>query len=114
MREDLELFSRNLKMYMDKYEYNQTTLGEKLNTSHSTVAYWVHGVKFPRLSKIDQMCKLFHCERSDLLEVDHTTQTIAEKQQADRLMEYAKRLTPEGVEKVLQYLEDLKGDYYVR
>lgn len=46
----------------------QAELAERMNVSTATTSNWCNGVKLPRMDKIDKMCKLFGCLRSDLLE----------------------------------------------
>ena len=112
MREELELFSHNLNVYMNRYGYNQTTLANKIGVGITTVSDWVHGRKFPRIGKLDQLTELFHCKRSDLLEKYTTEESIANEETMNRLMAYFSRLNPEGCKKALEYFEDLNPKFY--
>ena len=62
------IFVINLKKYMQQNNLQQNQLAEKINTSSATVSLWLSGERFPRMDKIEKMCKLFHCSKSDLLE----------------------------------------------
>ena len=111
MREELELFAHNLNVYMDKYGYNQTTLANKIGVGVTTVSDWVHGRKFPRIDKIDMLCKLFHCNRSDLLEKYTTEETIAEADRFKRLMAYYNALNELGKQNLERFMEDTHPKY---
>lgn len=63
-----KVFSKRLKYYLNKHEMSQLDLAKHLGVGTSSVSYWCNGVKAPRMDKIDAMCDLFHCSRSDLME----------------------------------------------
>lgn len=62
------IFSKRLRYYIDKYELTQSELAERLGVSAQSVSNWCKGTKSPRMDKVDAMCKIFHCKRSDLIE----------------------------------------------
>lgn len=68
-----KVFSKRLKYYMNEYGYSQKDLSEKLGVGATSVSFWCNGIKSPRMDKVDKMCELFHCQRSDLIE-DKTDQ----------------------------------------
>lgn len=112
MNSDYEIFANNLKHYMNLYGYNQTSLGEKLGVSHSTVFSWVNGEKFPRMAKVVAMCELFNCTKADLLQIDQRKLPSNASEQMERLIIYAQHLNAKGVDKVIDFIEDLKDDYF--
>ena len=63
-----ETLSKNIKRYLNKYDMTQADLARKLGVSGQTITNWVNGGGEPRMNKIDKMCEIFHCKRSDLLE----------------------------------------------
>lgn len=63
-----EVFARRLRYYLDKYEMSQLELAQKLGVGTTSVSNWVNGIKSPRMDKVDAMCDLFECRRSDLME----------------------------------------------
>lgn len=85
--EFLIVFSKNLKYYLDQYDMSQAELAKRLGVSTTSVSNWVQGLKAPRMDKVDSMCDLFNCSRSDLMEdrakvgyyVDSETAEIAQK-----------------------------------
>ncbi len=61
-------FSKNLVYYLEKNDYTQSDFASKMNVSTATVSNWCKGIKLPRMDKVDRMCSIFNCFRSDLLE----------------------------------------------
>lgn len=61
-------FSKNLRFFLEKNNLTQLDFSKKMNVSTATVSNWCKGVKSPRMDKVDLMCKIFHCSRSDLME----------------------------------------------
>ena len=112
MREELELFAHNLRVYMEHYGYNQTTLGQAVGKALTTVADWTHGRKFPRIETLDKLCEVFHCKRSDLVEKYTTEETIHQADIENELVSYLNRLNPLGYQRVLQYVQDLSDKYF--
>jgi transcriptional regulator with XRE-family HTH domain len=66
------VFSKRLRHYLQKYEMTQVELARKLGVGTTSVYNWCNGLKTPRMDKVDIMCDLFHCKRSDLIEEKNT------------------------------------------
>lgn len=62
------IFSKRLRYYLSKYGMTQIELAKKLGVGTTSVYNWCNGIKTPRMDKVDAMCDLFHCNRSDLIE----------------------------------------------
>lgn len=67
-REFNQIFSERLRHYLNKYEMTQLELSKRLGVGTTSVYNWCNGIKTPRMDKVDAMCKLFNCKRSDLME----------------------------------------------
>lgn len=61
-------FSKNLRFFLEKNRLTQLDFAKKMSVSTATVSNWCKGIKSPRMDKVDLMCKIFNCSRSDLLE----------------------------------------------
>lgn len=72
-REFNAIFSERLRYYLNKYEITQLELSKRLGVGTTSVYNWCNGIKTPRMDKVDTMCEIFHCKRSDLME-DKSTQ----------------------------------------
>ena len=112
MKNDLETLVKNLKTYMEKYDINQTELGEKMGVKPQTISKWCRGESFPNLSYLNKLCVIFHCTRSDLMDVEQTPKTIEENRKLKALMDYYDKLNDEGYKKVLEFLEDMNPKFF--
>ena len=119
--EILETLSRNLRRYLNEYDMTQAELARKLDVSAQTITNWVNGQGEPRMSKIDKMCEIFHCKRSDLLEEKTETEDTphyiidpdAEKMIVDMyenpdlrvVFDCARKVKPEDLEQVAKLIK---------
>ena len=76
------VFSKRLRYYLNKYEMTQVELAERLGVGTTSVYNWCNGIKTPRMDKVDLMCDLFHCKRSDLV-VERYTDTLTTRDERD-------------------------------
>lgn len=67
-REFNQVFSERLRYYLNKYEMTQLELSKRLGVGTTSVYNWCNGIKTPRMDKVDAMCEIFNCKRSDLME----------------------------------------------
>lgn len=63
-----KIFSQRLRYYLNKSGMTQAELATKLGVGTTSVYNWCNAVKTPRMDKVDAMCALFDCKRSDLME----------------------------------------------
>ena len=110
--EEYKLFADNLKFYMRKFGYNQLDIADKLNTTNASVSRWVNGENFPRMKKLEQLCEIFHCTKADLLQIEQRERSEENKALLKRLEIYAQNLNEKGITKVIDFICDLKGDYF--
>lgn len=64
----IEVFSRNLKRYMDQFGKNQKEMAKIVGVSAPTVHDWMKGKKMPRMDKVQKMADYFGVKLSDLIE----------------------------------------------
>ena len=62
------VFQKNFNRYMAQKHITPKVLCQHLGVSATTASEWKLGKKVPRMDKIDKLCQLFNCKRSDLLE----------------------------------------------
>lgn len=100
-----KIFSTNLKKFLELYDMTQLDLAKRLNVSNTSVSNWCMGTKSPRMDKVDAMCKIFHCKRSDLME-DNTLQdnTIFK---LPKIMNYYNQLNDIGKHEATKRVEEL-------
>ena len=63
-----KLFAKNLRYYLNKNNMTQAELAKRLNVGTTSVYNWCNGIKSPRMDKVDAMCDIFNCKRSNLIE----------------------------------------------
>lgn len=68
-----EVFAKNLRYYMDLNGISQNELSRELNVSPTSVNNWCKGYKTPRMDRVDEICRFFHINRSDLMN-DHSSE----------------------------------------
>lgn len=62
-----EIFIENLLRLMRERGYSQNQLAKKIGISTTALNKWVRGITTPRNDKIDKLCQILDCQRSDLL-----------------------------------------------
>ena len=119
-----KLFAKNLRYYLNKNNMTQAELAKRLNVGTTSVYNWCNGIKSPRMDKVDAMCDIFKCKRSNLIEdkehveeneyyLDPETakkaQEIFENKQLSLLFDAARDAEPEDLETVHTMLMALKN-----
>ena len=106
-----EIFSRNLRHYIDACGKDRRELAEIWGFPYSTVSEWISGRKYPRIDKIEVMADYFKIQMSDLIE-DHSEDNkeaasdgLTDGQRA--LIEFARSLTEEQAVVALRLLKSL-------
>ncbi len=118
------VFSKRLRYYLSKYDITQVELAKRLGVGTTSVYNWCNGIKTPRMDKVDAMCDLFHCNRSDLIEeksdsnTDHyylneETREIAqeafENPELRTLFKVARDIPPERLRAHIEFMKTLKA-----
>jgi repressor LexA len=63
-----EIFSKNLKYYIERSGKDRRVLAEIWGFPYSTVTEWINGRKYPRIDRIEIMADYFGILKSDLIE----------------------------------------------
>ena len=115
-----EIFARNLRKQLDRNNMSQVELAKKLGVSPQSVTNWCKGIKLPRMDKVDAMCKILCCSRSDLMqenteqayyinpETAEMAQAIFENKELRILFDAAKDAAPEDLQALQSMLIALK------
>lgn len=119
-----QVFSERLRYFLSINGMTQADLANRLGVSAATVSDWAKGKKMPRMKKIDAMCDIFRCKRSDLVEdatptnsnqyyIDPETARRAQEAYEDpdtRILLDAKRdLSSDDFQYVVSLVKRLKG-----
>lgn len=121
-----EIFGKNLQYYLTKNNISQNELAKLLDVSPTSVNNWCRGLKTPRMNKVDNICRIFHINRSDLIE-EHTeeekpnngyyldpgaaelAQELYERPEMRVLFDASRKATKEDIEQVADILKKLSG-----
>ena len=63
-----EVFSKNLRRYMERKGISQKELSVIVGVSAPTINEWIKAKKYPRIDKIEILANYFGCLKSDLIE----------------------------------------------
>ena len=114
-REFNAIFSECLRYYLNKYEITQLELSKRLGVGTTSVYNWCNGIKTPRMDKVDAMCEIFHCKRSDLMNDnanDQETTSLSPDPDVRRI-ERARQKMPEADKKfMMDMLERSFSEYF--
>ena len=86
-----EVFSKNLRYYMEKRGINQKELAEIVGVSAPTINEYLKAKKFPRIDKIEIMADYFGILKSDLIE-DKTKEREAMTKKSSTIADAALRM----------------------
>lgn len=63
-----EIFSRNLKYYIERSGKDRKQLAEIWGVPYSTLTGWINAQKYPRIDKVEIIADYFGILKSDLIE----------------------------------------------
>ena len=107
-REFNQIFSERLRYYLNKYQITQLELSKRLGVGTTSVYNWCNGIKTPRMDKVDAMCEIFHCKRSDLME---EPSKIADPD-IRRIQRAREKMSEQEKSKMMKILEASFDDYF--
>ncbi len=61
------IIASNITKQLELHNKTQLELAEYMGVSQATVSNWCKGIKMPRMTKIDLLCKYFSITRSELM-----------------------------------------------
>lgn len=119
-----QLFSKRLRFYLNKCNMTQLELSKRLGVGTTSVYNWCNGIKTPRMDKVDAMCSIFGCKRSDLIsEKDESDESYYFNDDARELAEFmfknpeykvlfdaSRKVKKEDIEFVKEFMDRMRGD----
>ena len=115
-----DIFSRNLRYYIERSGKDRRELAEIWGFPYSTVTEWLNGRKYPRIDRIEKMAQYFGILKSDLIE-DKTAEhremqqknsilaAVTVRMRSDKefanLIEGINRLSPEQLASIKQVVD---------
>ncbi len=112
------IFSENLKKYMDLNNKTRIDVAEALGISYFTVTSWVNGTKYPRMDKVEMLANYFGILKSDLIEdksdliedKDKPTEDDGLSANQKALMDFAKSVPEEKAGMILRVMRSILED----
>ena len=108
-------FGRNLKNMLEQRNMSQKEFAEAVGVSESTVTHWCKGVKVPKMSRVDVICKVLDCNRAELFSDDIIIEKITSNsdEMAKRLAYYRLLADYEGLdvkdlEKAVEFVKKMR------
>lgn len=117
-----EIFSKNLKYYMDLYNKTRMEVAKDNGISYTTLTSWLKGDNYPRIDKIEMLANYFRVNKADLIEnkyannepyyndpaVTEYAQAIKDNPDLKVLFDASKDMTKDDIDFVLNTIEMLK------
>lgn len=93
------VFAKRLRFYLDQLGMTQVELAKKLGVGTTSVYNWCNGIKTPRMDKVDAMCDLFQCRRSDLIEETANPLTKRDTRDIEKILDQTREqlISQEGL-----------------
>lgn len=109
-----QIFSKNLKKYMELNNVTQTDICTFLKFKPSTFSDWVNAKTYPRIDKIEMLANYFGINKSDLIEdkeLEKAEQKIEELSEENKIFfsKYEK-LSPEAKKQMLKIIETFEEE----
>lgn len=101
-----EVFSSNLRFYMEKRNKSRNEVCEALNFKYTTFTDWCNGVKYPRIDNIEKLANYFGISKSDLIEIKGSDTDESIKSVQIPVLSYVKAGIPmTAIENIIDYEE---------
>lgn len=104
------IFSNRLRYFLQLNDMTQLELSRRLGVGTTSVSNWCNGIKVPRMDKVDMMCSVFNCKRSDLMEMPGTdvAEAFPSLSVSDaKLLALIKAMSPRQQEFVSMFIQKL-------
>lgn len=76
---DNSIFAKNLKRQLELKGMNGAELARRLGCSKSLISDYLKCRKLPRMDKVDKMCLILNCTRTDLIEKPEESVTVLDE-----------------------------------
>lgn len=101
------VFSRNLNHYLNSYRYTQREVADRIGVSAQTFNTWCQGIALPRMGKIQKLADFFGISKSDLIDPPSNCHASPLHPAVQRVAEIMEDLNEEGINKIVEYAEDI-------
>lgn len=107
-----KIIAANIRRYLDEKGWSNAELARQVKVSPTIVGKWLKADKKPTDQHIDDMCRLFGCDRLDIIEEPAVARAWHEEQ---RLRMYAELLAKDRlIAECVELLQDVDASDYPR
>lgn len=112
-----EVFSANLRYYMELRGKSRSDISKALNVPYTTVTDWEKGNTYPRIDKIEMLANFFHIQKADLIEEKsredqdlwELREQLRRSPETRMLFDVTKHATPEQIKLVAEMLKQWRS-----
>ena len=111
------IIGENLTRLLSERKMTQNDLAQAIGASPASVSYWCKGQKVPRADKLDAICGVLGCKRSDILmkpatsEADRLAEELKENAKYRILLSTARELSVADFNFLVEMAERLKNGH---
>lgn len=105
-----EIFTKNLRHYIELSGKTQKQLAEIVGVAQSTFNDWATAKKYPRIDKIEILANYFGIQKSDLIEEKTEEGPAADAGLSDgrkKLIDFAKTVPDDQVDMILRVMRSI-------
>ena len=113
-------FAERIRALRKQSDMTQEEVADRLNVTKQTISQYERGLRRPDMESLEEISEFFNVSTDYLLgKSDITIQIVDEEdlailrdKQFRRLFAYYSALTPDGMKKLAEYIEDLNPKYF--
>lgn len=109
---DNSIFANNLRRILAEKGMTAAELARALGVSKAAVSDWLKGKSLPRIDKVDKICIILNCKRSDFTEeptpLEEKQDELFEKRKL--LFDLSSKATEEDLDKFIKMLNVMLGE----
>lgn len=109
-KEIAAIIAANINHRLDVNHITRGELAKRVGVSLSSVGFWCTGKKIPRMDKVDKMCAIFNCDRSDILmdpAAQDSSPAVTLRPDESSLLSDYNRLNPLGRDEASKRVKEL-------
>jgi len=108
-----EYFGAQLRKFLDANGRTQQELADHLGVSKQIVSKWCHGLKVPRMGKIQSIAEFLHCGVGDLIDYQAKTPDAVKDELFEKkkvLFSMSDKASAEDLDKIITIVKTIVGD----
>lgn len=104
-----EIFTKNLRHYIELSGKTQKQLAEIVGVAQSTFNDWATAKKYPRIDKIEILANYFGIQKSDLIEekTEEPADDAGLSENQKKLIDFAKTVPQDKVDMILRVMRSI-------